>query len=141
MKKCTSFKVKFQTKLRHGKKKKKKLKGKPPRIEETPVQLHVEPTVESVYQAAPPDDYQNEPQAKTRSPKKKKPTTIDTTTSVPSFDSVPSAVSDHQPSIPSKTSTVPSKRQSSLDILLAKQVDPAVDQLQQGFTKVTLALF
>lgn len=133
MKKSTSLEVHFTTKLRHGKKKKKKLKGKPPRIEEPPVQVQVEPTIESVYQAAPPDNSQNEPQAKTRSPKKKKPPTIDTTTSVPSFASVPSAVSD-EPSVPSKISTVPSRRQSSLDILLAKQVDPAVDQLQQGLT-------
>lgn len=106
---------------RHGKKKKKKGKGKPPKIEDPPV--HISPIVERVYQAAPPAE--NSPQARTRSPKK--PSTADTTTSVPSFISAPSSVSNES----SKISSVPSRKDSSLENLFAKRVDPAVEQLQQ----------
>merc|ERR1712193_306020 len=113
---------------RHGKKKKKKSKGKPPKIEDPPVQIS--PTIEAVYQAAPP--VENSPQARTRSPKK--PSTADTTTSVPSFISAPSSVSNES----SKISSVPStgRRESSLENLLAKRVDPAVEQLQQVITNL-----
>jgi len=101
---------------RHGKKKKKKGKGKPPKIENPPVEIA--PTVEAVYQA------ENSPQARTRSPKKQ--STTDTTTSVPSFISAPSSVSNETSKI-----SVPSRKESSLENLLAKRVDPAVEQLRQ----------
>jgi len=106
---------------RHGKKKKKKGKGKPPKIENPPVEIA--PTVEAVYQASPVKA-ENSPQARTRSPKKQ--STTDTTTSVPSFISAPSSVSNETSKI-----SVPSRKESSLENLLAKRVDPAVEQLRQ----------
>lgn len=116
---------------RHGKKKKKKGKdkGKPPKIEDPPVQIA--PSIEAVYQAAPVQ-VENTPQARTRSPKKQSTGTTDTTTSVPSFISAPSSVSNES----SKISSVPSRRESSLENLLAKRVDPAVEQLQQVITNM-----